>query len=123
MARPRKNDHWLNARWWKLTIGEWIGLSLAVLALVALLCVFLIRRHTLDYHIEHTFAVSDPEFFGSALSMADPVPIEGNAIELLQNGDGYFPAMLEAIRAAKKTINFEAYIFYSDEIGRAFRDV
>jgi len=28
--------------------------------------------------------------------------------------------MLEAIRAAKKTINFEAYIVYSDELGRAF---
>src|SRR5437899_11600281 len=28
--------------------------------------------------------------------------------------------MLEAIRTAKKTINFEAYIVYSDEVGRAF---
>ncbi len=120
--RRRKNDHWLNIQWWELAIGEWIGLTLAILAIVALLCVFLIRRHTLEYHLEHTFAVADPEFFGSALSMAGPVPIEGNAIELLQNGDAYFPAMLDAIRAAKKTINFEAYIFYSDEIGRAFRD-
>jgi len=48
----------------------------------------------------HRFAVSDPEFFGSALALADPVPIEGNAIELLQNGDEYFPAMLSAIRGA-----------------------
>ena len=78
------------------------------------------QAHTLEYHLEHTFAVSDPEFFGSALAMSDPVPIEGSAIEVLQNGDEYFPAMLEAIRAAKKTVNFEAYIVYSDEIGRAF---
>jgi cardiolipin synthase len=120
--RRRKKDHWLNLTWWELEIGEWIGLSLAVLAVVALLCIFLIRRHTLPYQLEHTFGVSDPEFFGSALSLADPVPIDGNAIDLLQNGDAYFPAMLEAIREAKKTINFEAYIFYSDEVGRAFRD-
>ena len=120
--RKRKKDHWLNLTWWELEIGEWIGLTLAALAVVALLCIFLIRRHTLDYHLEHTFAVSDPEFFGSAMSLANPVLIEGNAIDLLQNGDGFFPAMLEAIRTAKKTINFEAYIFYSDEIGRAFRD-
>ena len=120
--RLRKNDHWLNAQWWELAIGEWIGLTLAALAVVALLCIFLIRRHTLDYHLEHTFAVSDPEFFGSAMSLANPVLIDGNAIELLQNGDAFFPAMLEAIRVAKKTINFEAYIFYSDEIGHAFRD-
>jgi cardiolipin synthase A/B len=120
--RRRKNDHWLNAQWWELAIGEWVGLTLAVLAVVALFCIFLIRRHTLDYHLEHTFAVSDPEFFGSAMSLADPAPLDGNAIEVLQNGDAYFPAMLDAIRAARKTINFEAYIFYSDEIGHAFRD-
>ncbi len=122
MARRRKNDHWLNATWWELAIGEWIGLALAIFAIVALVCVFLIRRHTLEYHLEHTFAVSDPEFFGSALSMADPVLIDGSAIDLLQNGDKYFPAMLDAIHAARKTINFEAYIFYSDEVGRGFRD-
>ncbi len=124
MKRPRrgKKDHWLNLRWWELELGEWIALALASLAMVALVCIFLIRRHTLDYHREHTFTVSDPEFPGSALALADPVPIAGNAIELLQNGDEFFPAMLEAIRGAQKTINFEAYIFYSDEVGHAFRD-
>ena len=120
--RGKKKDHWLNVKWWELEVGEWIGITLAVLAVVALFCVFLIRRHTLDYHLEHTFAVSDPEFFGSAMAMANPVPIAGNAIEILENGDSFFPAMLEAIRGAKKTVNFEAYIFYSDEVGRAFRD-
>src|SRR5438874_404654 len=116
MARRRRSDHWLNTHWWILTLGEWIGLVLALGAIVSLLCILLIRRHTLEYHLEHTFAVGDPEFLGSALAMSDPVPIEGNAIEVLQNGDEYFPAMLDAIRAAKKTVNFEAYIVYSDEI-------
>src|SRR5438105_7124544 len=120
MARRKRNDHWLNTQLWKLSIGEWMGLILAICGIVSLLCILLIRRHTLEYHLEHPFAVSDPEFFGSALAMSDPVPIEGNAIEVLQNGDEYFPAMLDAIRAAKKTVNFEAYIVYSDEIGRAF---
>jgi cardiolipin synthase A/B len=120
MARLKKDDHWLNSRWWKFAIGEWIALILALCAVVSLLCILLIRRHTLEYHLEHTFGVGDPEFFGSALALADPVPIEGNAIEVLQNGDAYFPAMLQAIRGAKNTVNFEAYIVYSDEIGRAF---
>src|SRR5947208_10677197 len=120
MTRRKRNDHWLNTQLWKLPIDEWIGLILSLGAIVSLLCIFLIRRHTLEYHLEHTFAISDPEFFGSALALSDPVPIESNAIEVLQNGDEYFPAMLEAIRAAKKTVNFEAYIVYSDEVGRAF---
>ncbi|MBV9009863.1 MAG: cardiolipin synthase B [Verrucomicrobia bacterium] len=122
MARRRKKEHWLNVKFWRLEVRQWIGATLALLGVIALICIFFIRRHTLDYHIEHSFAVADPEFFGSALSLADPVPIAGNAIELLQNGDSYFPAMLQAIREAKKTINFEAYIFYSDQIGHMFRN-
>ena len=74
------------------------------------------------YHFEHTFAVRDTEFIGSALALADPVLLPDNKIDILQNGDQFFPAMLDAIRAARKTINFEAYIFYSDAIGNQFRD-
>ena len=122
MAGAPKKAHWLNNRYWRLPLGEWIGLSLTFLTLATLYCIFLLRRHTLDYRPEHTFSVGDQEFFGSALALANPIPVEGNAIELLQNGDEFFPAMLDAIRQARKTINLEAYIFYSDEIGRAFRD-
>jgi cardiolipin synthase A/B len=123
MARNKtRSPHWLNNRWWKLAIGDWIGLILFFLAIVLVFCLFFIRRQTLEYHLEHTFAVSDPEFVGSALALADPVLVPGNRIDLLLNGDKYFPAMLEAIRAARKTINFETYIFYSDPIGRQFRD-
>jgi cardiolipin synthase len=103
-------------------LKEWIALTLAFLGIVLIFCLFFIRRHTLPYHFEHTFAVSDPEFAGSALGMEDPVLVPGNKIELLQNGDEYFPAMLKAISAAQKTINFESFILYSDSIGTQFRD-
>ena len=122
---PRKHsrrEHWLNNRWWKFAVGEWIALTLFFVALILVFCLFFIRRHTLPYHLEHTYAVHDPEFIGSALALADPVLLPGNQIELLRNGDSYFPAMLDAIRAAEKTVNFEAYIFYSDPVGRQFRD-
>jgi cardiolipin synthase A/B len=120
---PRKrSSHWLNNRWWRLAIGEWIAITLAFLGIVLLFCLFFIRRHTIPYRIEHSFSVSAPEFVGSALALSDPVLVPGNKIDLLQNGEEYFPIMLAAIRAARKTINFEAYIVYSDRIGRQFRD-
>ena len=40
----------------------------------------------------------------------------------LNDGDEIFPAMLEAIRGAKKTITFESYIYWSGEIGKQFAD-
>ncbi|MBA3543225.1 MAG: cardiolipin synthase B, partial [Chthoniobacterales bacterium] len=119
MTRARKKA---KLGWWDLEILEWVALLLAFLGIVAVFCIFFIRRHVLEYHVEHTFGVNDPEFFGSALALYDPVPLPGNKIELLQDGDAYFPAMLAAIRSAKKTINFEAYIVYSDEVGWTFRD-
>ena len=118
-SRARKLDE----RYWKLTLREWIGLTLGFLVIVVVFCLLFIRRDTLELPLEHTFAVRDPEFFSSALAMAEPVPIRGNKIELLQNGDAFFPAMLEALRGAKQTINFQAYIFKSDATGRQFRDV
>ena len=123
---PRKTarrKHWLNNRLWRLAIGEWIALTLTFLTLVLLFCLFVIRRHTLEYHFQHRFSVVDPEFVGSALALANPVLIDGNNVEILNNGDQYFPAMLQAMRAARSTINLEAYILYSDETGRQFRDV
>src|SRR5205807_1763541 len=98
MVRRKRNNHWLNTRWSILTVAEWIGLFLALCGIISLFCILFIRRHTLEYHLDHTFAVKDAEFFGSALAMANPLPVEGNDIEVLQNGDEFFPAMLEAIR-------------------------
>jgi len=123
MRRKRnRRDHWLNNEFWRLAVGEWIALTLSFLAIVVLFCLFFIRRHTLEYRFAHGFSVASPEFVGSALALASPVLIEGNRIELLNNGDQYFPAMLDAIRKARQTINFEAFILYSDDIGRQFRD-
>lgn len=120
MARARRKK--TNGRWWELELTEWLAVGLALAGIVAVFCVFFIRRHVLEYHLEHTFSVNDPAFFGSALALADPVPLAGNKIDLLENGDVYFPAMLAAIHGAEKSVNFQAYIFFSDSVGRAFRD-
>ena len=37
---------------------------------------------------------------------------------MLTNGDQIFPAMLEAIRGAKRRISFETYIYETGERGR-----
>jgi cardiolipin synthase len=123
MAKKRaRSSHWLHQQWWRFAVAEWIGLILGFLVIILIFCLFFIRRHTLQYHLQHTFTVRDPEFFGSALALSDPVPIAGNKIEMLANGDEYFPAMLKAIGSAKRTVNFATYILHSDEIGGQFRD-
>lgn len=46
--------------------------------------------------------------------------VDGNSVELLENGDIAYPAMLEAIDRAEKTVAFCTYIFDSDRAGRLF---
>src|SRR5215471_14082625 len=103
MARARKK---VKLHHWELEIMELVAIGLAFLGIVAVFCIFFVRRHVLEYHLEHTFGVRDPEFFGSALALDSAVPVSGNKIDLLQNGDQFFPAMLEAIHGARKTVNF-----------------
>ncbi len=121
-AKPKRGSHWLGRQQGKFTVGEWIASTLAFFGIVLVFCLLFIRRQTLEYKLDHSFALSAPEFFGSALALGNPLPIGGNKIEPLLNGDQFFPAMLEAIHEARKTINFAAYIFKSDEVGREFRD-
>jgi cardiolipin synthase A/B len=45
---------------------------------------------------------------------------QGGQVTLLENGDAFYPAMLEAIRKAEDSVNFEVYIFEPDEIGLQF---
>ncbi len=42
----------------------------------------------------------------------------GNALQLLTNGRGYFPALQREIDAAQSEIYLETYIFADDDTGR-----
>ena len=48
--------------------------------------------------------------------------IEGNEVDTYVNGDRIFPEMLSAIKAAKKSIIFESYIFWEGTIPTKFVD-
>ena len=45
---------------------------------------------------------------------------EGNEITLLRNGDEIFPAMLEAIRGAQRSIDFLTFVYWKGDIAHEF---
>ena len=69
-------------------------------------------------------SISDPAFQTSLEAFSGAPIIGDNRVEILLNGEETFPAMLNAIRAAKSTVTFEAYIFreghVADQIVEAF---
>lgn len=70
--------------------------------------------------IEHHYGIADPQFQRSMSVLLGPPLVDGNRVDTLLNGRQIFPAMLSAIRSAKKTITFETYIYWSGKVGKQF---
>jgi cardiolipin synthase A/B len=69
------------------------------------------------------YSASSPAFRASAGALLGSDFVPGNDITTLVNGTQIFPAMLDTIRSAKQTINFETYIFSDGKVGREFTEV
>jgi cardiolipin synthase len=100
-----------------------VGIAIvATLALVILVLNLSSSEKKIKHQIEPLYAVGDPQFLRSMGSLLGPAVRAGNRVGTLLNGDQIFPAMLEAIRGAKKTIAFETYIYWSGDVGQQFAD-
>jgi len=80
------------------------------------------RRLTMRYHMRHQFDVRDVAFLQTMHALTGAPLSEGNRVTVLKNGVQIFPAMLSAIRSAKRTINLEFYIYWDGAIGRQFAE-
>jgi cardiolipin synthase len=49
--------------------------------------------------------------------------VEGNRIELLENGEEFFPRVFEAIAQAQREVLIETFILFDDKVGRELHDV
>ncbi len=100
-----------------------ILIAVAVTLLAALLYAnFAGPERKIQTRIEHLYSVDDPQFLRSMGLLLGPSIMDGNRATELINGDQIFPAMLKSIRAAKKTVLFETYIYWSGDIGNEFAD-
>ncbi len=74
----------------------------------------------IQYKLEHRYAAGDPQFLRSMGSLVEPGILASNQVTALHNGDRFFPAMIEAVRGAQRSICLETYIYWSGEIGQQF---
>jgi cardiolipin synthase len=68
------------------------------------------------------YSAASPEFRQATGSLLGGNFVAGNNITTLVNGRQIFPAMLSAIRAARKSIDFETYIFWDGKIAKQVAD-
>jgi cardiolipin synthase len=97
----------------------WLNLSLFAAAIFLSGCAIKVGKQPRQ-EVTPLYSAASPEFRQSAGSLLGPNFVGGNNITTLINGDQIFPAMLSAIRSAKRSVNFETYVFWDDEIGKEF---
>jgi cardiolipin synthase A/B len=104
--------------WW-----AWALMLTGVIAVVSVIGALFFPDWPTDDHMSEFDAEPGSDTFveGTALFLNCPL-FRGGGATMLQNGDAFFPAMLEAIRSARDSVNFETYIFEPDEVGRQFID-
>ncbi len=74
------------------------------------------REGAFGYEIEPDLEVGSPDFLRAAEALTGAPISEGNRAELLINGDNIFPAFLETIAAAERTLNVQTYVYWRGEI-------
>jgi cardiolipin synthase len=104
-------------------MAMWIVLAFVAGVLLAIVVANLSSSSKkVEHRIEHLYGVRDPQFLRSMGSLLGPPIVPGNRVTALCNGDEIFPAMLEAIGGATRTICFETFIYWSGSIGREFAE-
>jgi cardiolipin synthase A/B len=89
--------------------------------LVWLVLVFLFTPG-IHYHLSRRTSVHDKDFLYTIQSTCQAALHHGNRVTLFTDGPAFYPAMLEAIAGAKRSINMECYIFQNGKIGNQFID-
>ena len=89
--------------------------------LVWLVLVFLFTPG-INYHLSQRTSVHHDDFLYTIQSTCQAALHHGNRVTIFTDGPAFYPAMLEAIQGAKRSVNMECYIFEHDKIGRRFID-
>ena len=104
--------------WW-----AWALLITGMIAIIGVIgALFLPDWPSEDFTVGFKADTGSPRFVEWTSTFLNTPVFQGGTAVILQNGDGFYPPMLQAIRTAQDTVNFEVYIFEPDEIGRQFMD-
>jgi cardiolipin synthase A/B len=100
-------------KWWQLTLFV-IGAIAALSVLGSLF--YAVGREPERVYTDTTPPTVDSPHFATALGTIVGAPVEdGGAITVLNNGDEFIPALLDAVGQSQRTINIAVYIWAEGE--------
>ncbi len=100
--------------------GSFWGGVLLVVVTVQILVIWSIRRHhdpELKIDCDQPIDKLMPSLSGLTLGTA----VAGNKVEVLENGN-FFDVLIERIQAARRSVNFETFLWKDGQLGRRVAD-
>lgn len=97
-----------------------VWLTVAGIAFIVWLILVVLFTPGINYHLSRRTSVRDEGFLYTIQSTCQAGLHHHNKIEIFTNGTSFYPAMIEAIRGATRSINMEAYIFQPGTIADRF---
>jgi len=76
----------------------------------------------INYHLSQRTSVQHKDFLYTIQSTCQAALHHGNRVTILTDGPAFYPAMLEAIRGARRSINMECYIFQHGRVASQLID-
>lgn len=99
---------------------DWLSIA-GGLFLLWLVVVFLFTP-AINYHLARRTSVHADDFLYTLQSTCQAALHHGNSVQIFTNGPEFYPAMLDAISSATRSINLECYIFQPGRIADQFID-
>jgi cardiolipin synthase len=100
-----------------VTVSLWVlGALVGLVVLLAVLLWSARTQRSSRVRLERVEAFRD--LLPSISGLTQGWLIGGNAVEVLQNGDGFFPRLLADVAAAEGSIHIESYVWWKGEICR-----
>jgi cardiolipin synthase len=115
-------DKWANVRTTKrgqrlVEMELWLFAVLVAVTLGLVLALWSVTRGR-EVHLTLRGVDSVAEALPSIVGATHGTLYSGNRVEVLQNGDGFFPPLLADIAAARETIHLESYVWWQGDVCR-----
>ncbi len=94
-----------------------MGWTIIAVAFIVWFTAVLLFTPRIDYRVSTPLRPDSDEFLHVIQFICQAALHPGNRVEIFTNGAQFYPAMRDAIRAAKASINLEAYIFRPGDAG------
>jgi cardiolipin synthase len=78
--------------------------------------------HPAVYPLESGLNTQSAEFRATMACITGMPLVKGNRLTIYNNGDEFYPAMLNAVESAKHSVTMEQYIYWNSQVGLRFAE-